>query len=137
MIDAEGMLLVPGLIDMHCDAIEKEVEPRPNTLFPMNLALYEMEKKLAAAGITTMYHSLSLGVGLSLRGDDVMLKLLNQIKEYREQRSMIRHRIHLRYEITHFAGLAIAEKLIKEGNIDYLSYMNHAPGIGQYKSPGS
>lgn len=35
-IDAEGCWVLPGLIDLHCDAIEKEVEPRPNTLFPID-----------------------------------------------------------------------------------------------------
>jgi alpha-D-ribose 1-methylphosphonate 5-triphosphate diphosphatase len=138
VINGEGMLLLPGLIDLHCDAIEKEVEPRPNTFFPMNLALYELEKKLAAEGITTMYHSLSLGVGLSLRGDHLMRQLLEQIHRYRlNQRTMIRHRIHLRYEITHFDGQRLAEDLIQDDKVDYFSFMNHAPGQGQYKLPGS
>lgn len=137
LINGNGMFLLPGLIDLHCDAIEKEVEPRPNTFFPMNLAIFELEKKLAAAGITTMYHSLSLGVGLSLRGDHVMRQLLEEIHRYRKQRAMIRHRVHLRYEITHFDGLRLAEELIQDGKVDYFSYMNHAPGQGQYKSPGS
>lgn len=137
VMDGKGMLLLPGLIDLHCDAIEKEVEPRPNTLFPMKLAIYELEKKLAAAGITTMFHSLSLGVGLSLRGDHLMQQLIEYIYNYRKRRTMIRHRVHLRYEITHFDGLRLAEELVRDGKVDYFSYMNHAPGQGQYKSPGS
>src|SRR5690606_3898006 len=59
VIDAEGAWVLPGLIDVHCDAIEKEVEPRPNTLFPMDMAFLNFEKKLAGHGITTMLHSLS------------------------------------------------------------------------------
>jgi len=137
VVSASGMYVLPGLVDIHCDAIEKEVQPRPNTLFPLELALYEMEKKLAACGITTMYHSLSLGVGLSLRGDDLMMRMVELICRYREQRAMIRHRIHLRYEVTHFAGLPLAEQMIRAGQVDYLSLMNHAPGQGQYKRPGS
>ncbi len=137
IVEGTDMLLLPGLIDIHCDAIEKEVEPRPNALFPMDMALYELEKKLAAVGITTMYHSLSLGVGLSLRGDDLMVRMVELISAYQKQSCLIRHRVHLRYEITHFDGLQIAEDLIKRGLIHYLSYMNHAPGLGQYKRPGA
>jgi alpha-D-ribose 1-methylphosphonate 5-triphosphate diphosphatase len=118
IIEAQGNLLLPGLIDVHCDAIEKEVQPRPNTLYPMDLALYELERKLAGNGITTMYQSVSLGVGLSLRGDHVMVDLIRQIERHRQHRSMIRHRIHLRYEIIHLAGLELAEQLVSGGAVD-------------------
>ncbi|CAG7629236.1 Alpha-D-ribose 1-methylphosphonate 5-triphosphate diphosphatase [Paenibacillus solanacearum] len=137
VIDARGAFVLPGLIDIHCDAIEKEVQPRPNTLFPMDLALYELEKKLAGNGITTMYQSISLGVGLSLRGDELVVQLIDHIRRYRDQRSMIRHRVHLRYELIHLAGLQLAEELIRAGAVDYMSFMNHGPGQGQYKRPGS
>lgn len=137
VIDADGAYVLPGLIDLHCDAIEKEVQPRPNTLVPIDFALFELEKKLAACGITTMYQSLSLGVGLSLRGDDVMLRLLEQIDSYRQGRTMIRHKLHLRYELVHLKGIALAEELVHSGKVDYLSFMNHGPGQGQYRRPGS
>jgi alpha-D-ribose 1-methylphosphonate 5-triphosphate diphosphatase len=137
VIDAEGMLLLPGLIDIHCDAIEKEVQPRPNTFYPMELAMFDLEKKLAGSGITTMYQSVSLGVGLSLRGDHLLVKLIDQIKRHRSLRSMIRHKIHLRYELIHLAGLELARELLKDGTVDYLSFMNHSPGQGQYRKPGS
>lgn len=135
--NAGGNYLLPGFIDIHSDAVEKEIQPRPNTLFPMDFAFYELEKKLAASGITTMYHSLSLGVGLSLRGDDLLVRLVDVISGYRPKRSMIRHRIHLRYEISHLSGLPLVKQLILSGNVDYLSYMNHSPGQGQYRKPGS
>ncbi|OAS18730.1 alpha-D-ribose 1-methylphosphonate 5-triphosphate diphosphatase [Paenibacillus oryzisoli] len=137
VIDATDMYVLPGLIDIHCDAIEKEVQPRPNTLYPMDLAIYELDKKLAGNGITTMYQSVSLGVGLSLRGDNLLVNLLENLINYRNQRSMIRHRVHLRYELIHLAGIELANELIQSGIVDYLSFMNHAPGQGQYKKPGS
>jgi len=137
IVDAEGMFVLPGLIDIHGDAIEKEVQPRPNTLFPLDTAFFELEKKLAASGITTMYHSLSLGVGLSLRGVDVLLRMLEFITARRTNRSMVRHRIHLRYEILYQSLMDIAERLIADGIVDYFSYMLHAPGQGQYKRAGA
>lgn len=136
-VDAAGMYLLPGLIDIHCDAIEKEVQPRPNTLFPLDTSFYEIEKKCASAGITTMYHSLSLGVGLSLRGEELVLKLIELIERYPERREMIRNRIHLRYELIHTEGLSLVHRLIDQGVVDYLSFTNHGPGQGQYSRPGS
>ncbi|WP_338552723.1 alpha-D-ribose 1-methylphosphonate 5-triphosphate diphosphatase [Paenibacillus sp. KS-LC4] len=137
IIEADGCYLLPGLIDVHCDAIEKEVQPRPNTLFPLGMSLLEFERKLPLHGITTMYHSLSLGVGLSLRGEHLLTQMVELIRSYREQRSVVRNRIHLRYEISYLPGLPIVKRYVDEGAIDYLSFMDHSPGQGQYREPGS
>lgn len=137
IIDAGGLYVMPGLVDIHSDAIEKEVQPRPNTMFPLDMALMEFERKLPLHGITSMYHSLSLGVGLSLRGDHYLTQLVELIRRYRSKRSMVRHGIHLRYEVSHLDGLPIVERYIQEKAIDYLSFMNHSPGQGQYREPGS
>lgn len=136
-IDAKQQYILPGLIDIHCDAIEKEVQPRPNTLFPLDMALLEFERKLPVHGITTMYHSLSLGVGLSLRGDHLLTGMIEHINSYRNKRSMIRNRIHLRFEVSHLAGMPIVERFLNEKAIDYLSFMDHSPGQGQYREHGS
>lgn len=136
-IDASGCYVLPGLVDIHCDAIEKEVQPRPNTLFPLEMAFVEFERKLPVHGITSMYHSLSLGVGLSLRGDAILARLVEVIQQFRSRQAMVRHGIHLRYEVAHLAGLPIVERYIKEQMVDYLSFMDHSPGQGQYKEPGS
>jgi alpha-D-ribose 1-methylphosphonate 5-triphosphate diphosphatase len=66
-----------------------------------------------------------------------MLRMLELIKERRSIRSMVRHRIHVRYEIIYQSLMDIAEKLIEDGTADYFSYMLHAPGQGQYKRPGT
>lgn len=137
VVEADGCWVLPGLIDLHCDAIEKEVEPRPGTLFPLEMAFMQFEKKLAGHGITTMLHSLSLGVGLSLRGEHLVAEMIALIRACREEHAMIRHGIHLRYEVSHLTGMPLAERLIEERAIDYLSLMDHAPGIGQYSKPGA
>ncbi|MFX3632307.1 MAG: alpha-D-ribose 1-methylphosphonate 5-triphosphate diphosphatase [Candidatus Pristimantibacillus sp.] len=137
IIDAQGSYVLPGLVDIHNDSIEKEVQPRPNTLFPLEMSLIEFERKLPLHGITTMYHSLSLGVGLSLRGDHLLTDMIELINRYRQSRSVIRNRIHLRYEVTYLEGLPIVERYLKERMIDYLSFMDHSPGQGQYREPGS
>ncbi|MFC4776092.1 alpha-D-ribose 1-methylphosphonate 5-triphosphate diphosphatase [Paenibacillus sp. GCM10023252] len=136
-MEAGGRYVLPGLIDIHCDALEKEVQPRPNTLFPLDMSLLEFERKLPLHGITTMYHSLSLGVGLSLRGDHYLTGMIDQISRYRSKRSMVRNRIHLRYEVSHLDGLARVEQYLNDNQIDYLSFMDHSPGQGQYREEGS
>ncbi len=133
MIDAEGCYVMPGIIDLHSDAIEKEIQPRPNTLFPINMAFYELEKKLAVSGITTMYHSLTLSDEWGVRNIDMVLEVINSINKLKRARSMINHRIHLRYELTFLAGVSVLEGLIIDKSIDFMSYMDHTPGQGQFK----
>ncbi len=58
-IDLTGRILMPGMIDLHCDALEKEVEPRPGVHFPLDFACAQADKRNAAAGITTVFHALS------------------------------------------------------------------------------
>src|SRR6202051_3776481 len=59
-LDATAHFLMPGLIDLHSDAIEKLVEPRPNGHFALPVALEEADWRLAGCGITTEFHALSL-----------------------------------------------------------------------------
>ena len=58
-IFGDGRLLLPGFVDMHGDMIEKEVEPRANVRMPLELGIYDLDKKLAANGVTTAYAALS------------------------------------------------------------------------------
>jgi alpha-D-ribose 1-methylphosphonate 5-triphosphate diphosphatase len=133
VIDAEGGYVMPGMIDLHSDAIEKEIQPRPNTLFPIEMSFYELEKKLAVSGITTMYHSLSLSDEWGVRNMDMVINIINSINRLKRTRSMINHKIHLRYELTFLAGVSALEGLIRDKNIDFMSYMDHTPGQGQFK----
>ncbi|MDR3540565.1 MAG: alpha-D-ribose 1-methylphosphonate 5-triphosphate diphosphatase [Desulfosporosinus sp.] len=133
MIDAEGSYVMPGIIDLHSDAIEKELQPRPNTMFPINMAFYELEKKLAVSGITTMYHSLTLSDEWGVRNIDMVISIINSINRLKQSRSMINHKIHLRYELTFLAGVGVLEGLIRDKSIDFMSYMDHTPGQGQFK----
>ncbi len=132
-IDAEGLYLMPGIIDMHSDAIEKEIQPRPNTLLPVHMAFHELEKRLASSGITTMYHSLSLSNEWGVRDSEMVSVVIDNINSYKKNLSMINHKIHLRYEITYLDGADILLDLIRSNSIDLMSYMDHTPGQGQFK----
>lgn len=62
-VNGAGLTLIPGLVDLHGDMLEHEIEPRPGAPFPVDLALFELDKRLAATGITTAFTALrSVGV---------------------------------------------------------------------------
>lgn len=137
VVDAAGLHLMPGMIETHSDAIEKEIQPRPNSVFPLEMAMHELEKKMAGVGITTLYHSICSSDGTPVRNDEVVADIIAFAARRRMEPSMLRHRVHLRYEITNIAGIAIVRKMLEQGQIDLLSFMDHTPGQGQYKTKES
>lgn len=133
VIDADGGYILPGLVDLHSDAIEKELEPRPGAFFDISLAFSELEKKLAGQGITTMFHSFSFaGAEYGVRNDAEAAAAIRRIKAMAGSRSLIRNRIHLRFEITNYQCLDIAVSLLADRMVNLLSFMDHTPGQGQY-----
>lgn len=135
-IDAEGKWVLPGLVDSHSDAIEIELEPRPQSVFPMDISFYELEKKLVGEGITTIYHSLSLleeNAKKKTRQNDMVFDVIEKIKSFSYGRQLIRHKTHLRYEITNISAVLRVKEFIQQNKIDQLSFMDHSPGQGQFR----
>lgn len=132
-IDAEGMYVLPGFVDLHSDAIEKGIEPRPNVFFPVNIAVYELDKKLSSCGITTMFHSLSFAeMEIGLRSNSMAAGIVREINAL-SGHLKVRTKIHARYEITDSAAIPFLEALIKDQQIHLLSVMDHTPGQGQFR----
>lgn len=132
-IDAAGGYILPGFIDTHSDAIEKEIEPRPRVFLPPDLAFRELERKLAGNGVTTIYHSFSLfGAEGSMHQDSNIEKIIRTIVNMNKTRVLVHNKIHLRFEITNTAGVATAQSLLQDGLVELLSFMDHIPGQGQY-----
>ncbi len=133
VINAEGGYILPGFIDMHCDAVEKEMEPRPGAFFEMDMMLPELEKKIAGHGVTTMYHSFSFaGAEIGMREDSTAAACVRRIAALKNNGTLIRNKVHLRFETTNHPAVGLIRSLISEGLVDLLSFMDHTPGQGQY-----
>lgn len=134
---AADVWVLPGMIDTHSDAIETEIQPRPNSPFSIDISFHELERKLAMQGVTTIYHSLSMYADDSKdwkRQNETVRAWIHDIRRLSCQRHLIRHRIHLRFEITNLNAVPHVEELISSRNIDQISFMDHSPGQGQFRS---
>lgn len=133
-VDVAGDWLIPGLVDLHCDALEKEIEPRPGVHFPVAFAIANADKRNAAAGITTVYHALSFAHDeLGVRNVELAATIAREVQGYRP-RGLVDNRVHARYEITDIAGFAVLQDLIAGGGLELISFMDHSPGQGQFKT---
>jgi len=129
-----GLTAIPGLIDLHGDMLERDIEPRPGALFPTEVALYELDKRLAGAGITTAYAAVGFAWQKNdLRTQEKATEIIRTIVRCREHLN-IDMRVHARFEISNGDTAPILEALLKESTIDLVSIMDHTPGQGQYKN---
>ncbi len=136
-INAQGRYILPGFIDLHSDAIEKEIEPRPNCHFPVNIALFELDKKLAACGVTTIFHALSFAEGeIGVRCNRTASEIIKEINRLLPKLN-VRTKVHARFEITDDGAMPYLEALLRDGHIHLFSLMDHTPGQGQFKEVAS
>lgn len=134
-VDGRGLLLMPGMIDMHGDMIEREIEPRPGVRMPMEMGLRDLDMKLATSGITTAYASLSFAPGSTyghMRSYDFTSEMIRAVVAARPH-LLIDHRVHARFEVTFPAALSVVKELVSEGSVDLVSLCDHTPGQGQYR----
>ncbi len=134
--DWEGDWLLPGLVELHTDNLEKHLMPRPGTHWPALPAVLAHDAQLAAAGITTVFDALSLGDVKpgGTRGEqlELMLGALAAARAHRLTRA--EHLLHLRCELSTADLLEQFESLSAEPALKLVSVMDHTPGQRQFIS---
>jgi alpha-D-ribose 1-methylphosphonate 5-triphosphate diphosphatase len=136
VLDAGGAIVMPGIIDMHTDAMDAEIVPRPGADIPIPVAFRELERKMCACGITTVYHSLHLGYVNAQnhsRSKYSRGEVFREVYRAAAGPTLIHNKIHLRFELTGIAAYEECLELIEQGYVDLLSVMDHTPGQGQDK----
>lgn len=134
--DGGGRLLMPGFVDLHGDMVEREIAPRPNATMPIDFGIHELDKKLAAAGVTTAFAAVSFatesvyGHVRSLETTSAVIRGISNLRDH----LLIDHRVHARYEITNVGAAPALEKLLADGHVDMVSLTDHTPGQGQYNN---
>lgn len=135
-IDVNGAYVMPGIIDLHCDIIEKMVQPRPGVMLDTGLALHVTDRLLLSSGVTCEFHSLSLDdAEFGVRNDEFVRDFITHINT--AQSTLIRHLVHARVEISSTRGTATLATIIAEPVVKLVSIMDHSPGQGQYVSDES
>jgi alpha-D-ribose 1-methylphosphonate 5-triphosphate diphosphatase len=139
--DCEGDHLIPGLIELHTDNLERHVMPRPGAFWPSDAAVLGHDREIAAAGITTVFNALSVG---EVHDRAARVGLLNDMSDAIEEQLAegalkADHFFHWRCEVSYSGMVELLEPLISYKRLRLLSVMDHTPGqrqftdIGRYK----
>ncbi|WP_149536941.1 alpha-D-ribose 1-methylphosphonate 5-triphosphate diphosphatase [Siccirubricoccus phaeus] len=124
--DARGLLVMPGLIDIHGDAHERSIQPRPGIGFPMGLAVRDAASQLLGLGITTAYMGVTLSWEPGLRSLEAWRGLMAALDA---ARPAIDLRVHLRFEADNLDALPDALLDIAAGRVHLIGFNDHTPAI--------
>lgn len=126
--DATGLLVLPGLVDIHGDAHERQLQPRPGVDIPAPLALRDSAAQLVACGITTAYLGVTLSWEPGLRSLAAWRALKAALPAAREA-AATDLRVHLRFEADNLDALDDALEGIADGSVHLLGFNDHTPAI--------
>lgn len=96
-VDASGCLVLPGIVDIHGDAFERQMMPRPGVGFDTALALIETDRQMLGNGITTAFHGLSVSWEPGLRSVEAGRGFVAALRRVRP-RLGVDTRLHVRWE---------------------------------------
>ena len=77
----DGDFLIPGIIDLHTDNLERQVLPRSNARWPSRSAMLAHDAQCAAAGVTTVFDALCLAIGFAKARNETFKDGYNDLRE--------------------------------------------------------
>lgn len=129
-----GDYLLPGLVELHTDNLEKHLSPRPGVDWPSASAVMSHDAQIIAAGITTVFDALSIGdvnpKGKRMQQLPGMVEAIAQANSANMTRA--EHRLHLRCEVCHPDTLSVFRDLVEQPLVQLVSTMDHSPGQRQF-----
>ena len=133
-LDLGGDWLLPGLVELHTDNLERLFAPRPGVRWPADAAMLTHDAQVAAAGITTVGDAVCVGFygGKSERLEYLSLSIEVLRRAQAARALKADHFLHLRLEIVDPHMLGLFEPLMNEPTLRLVSFMDHTPGQRQW-----
>jgi alpha-D-ribose 1-methylphosphonate 5-triphosphate diphosphatase len=124
IIDAKDMVLAPALVDIHGDAFERQIMPRPGVALPLDAAFLETDRQLAANGIATAYHALTLGWEPGLRSVETGWDVYHTLTRL-APRLTVEHRLQLRWETFCVEAIALIKAALRAPLTPSVAFNDH------------
>ena len=125
-VDVGGLYLLPGMVDIHGDAFERKICPRPGVSLPLDMALVENDLALLSAGVTTFFYSITDSFEPGLRSREMARQLINRISSP-DSELRVDSRVHIRHEQANTAEFDELCDWLETRKVTLLSLNNHLP----------
>ncbi|WP_116132094.1 alpha-D-ribose 1-methylphosphonate 5-triphosphate diphosphatase [Tropicimonas sp. IMCC34043] len=138
-IDCGGDMVMPGLIELHTDNLERHIRPRPNVDWPHATAILAHDGELASTGITTVFDAMRVGSIPSGKRqyEPYARQLASELLQLLDLGVLrISHYLHLRAEICSETLAAEMAAFGPEDRVRIVSLMDHTPGARQFRDIG-
>ncbi|MGJ4931765.1 alpha-D-ribose 1-methylphosphonate 5-triphosphate diphosphatase [Bradyrhizobium sp. HKCCYLS2038] len=123
-LDASGLTVLPGIVDIHGDAFERQMMPRAGVDFPIDVALVDSDRQAISNGITTVFHATTWSWEPGLRSAGNARQLLEAIESLRP-RLAADTRFHLRHETFNLDDEDEISRLLAARRIDLFAFNDH------------
>ena len=130
----DGDLLLPGLVELHSDNLERHVMPRPGTQWPVDAAVINHDREMTAFGVTTVCNALCVG---EVHTHAMRVALLDEMASGLDRQVSAGalkadHYLHWRCELSYSGMLELLAPLLEHARLRILSLMDHTPGQRQF-----
>ncbi len=134
--DVGGDTIMPGVVDVHTDNLERQVQPRSNARWPSRSAMLTHDAQCAASGVTTVLDALCLGdLGFDKGRTQTFLEGVVDLDALADTGLLkSQHFLHLRCELPAADMLELFEPVARHPRVRMVSLMDHSPGVGQYSN---
>lgn len=128
VIPARGRTLAPAFVDIHGDAFERQLMPRPSVTVDTETALLETDRQLAANGIATAYHALTLSWEPGLRSVDTGWQVVRALESLRP-RLTTENRLQLRWETFCHEAEPLVAHVLAGPDLPALAFNDHTTSM--------
>ncbi|MFN4192189.1 MAG: alpha-D-ribose 1-methylphosphonate 5-triphosphate diphosphatase [Tabrizicola sp.] len=140
VVPGKGRILAPAFVDVHGDAFERQIMPRPGVMVDPEAALLETDRQLAANGIATAYHALTLSWEPGLRSVETGWQVVRALEALRG-RLTADNRLQLRWETFCAEAEPLIAHVLAGSDRPALAFNDHTtsallhPGIAVHDRP--
>lgn len=134
-VNFDGDYLLPGLVEIHTDNIEKHFLPRSGVRWPTSLtAIMAHDTHMAAAGVTTVLDAVSAGEFSAKRMRREIFTATLEALDQAMGNDLLRaeHLLHIRCELADRAVVEMFTSVMDHPLLRLVSIMDHTPGQRQW-----
>lgn len=133
-IDLQGCWLIPGCVDIHTDQLEREIAPRPNAVFPLDVAVHSLDLRAVSCGLTTVFSCVRFSLSPE-RAEGQHRDPIGKVSAFEQavEHSMARHFVQARWDTNCADNESLIDGMRRLSRLKAIVYNESIPGERQFR----